>query len=69
MVRAASAYAHVLEVTADYVNISRFNMIVATGVEKVGIYLDFQTCTEKHHQSIQSLYDLSKHKPACHRFL
>ena len=39
MVRAASAYAHVFEVTADYVNISGFNVIGVTGVEKTGIYL------------------------------
>jgi len=40
MVRAASAYIRVFEVTADYVNISGFNVIRATGVEKAGIYLN-----------------------------
>ncbi|KAF5414437.1 MAG: hypothetical protein C5S48_08560 [Candidatus Methanogaster sp.] len=40
MVRVASAYAHVSELTADYVNISGFNVIGATGVEKAGIYLN-----------------------------
>ena len=38
--RAASVYAHVFEVTVDYVNISGFNVIGATGVEKAGFYLN-----------------------------
>jgi len=39
-VRAASVYAHVFEVTVDYVNISGFNVIGVTGVEKAGFYLN-----------------------------
>jgi len=30
--------------------------------------LDFQRCSEKHYQSTQSMYGLSKHKLSCNRF-
>jgi len=62
-VRAASVYAHVFEVTVDYVNISGFNVIGATGVEKAGFYLNGR----QHCNILDNIADSNPDAPTHHR--